>query len=188
MKIQNTDWKTISVEKQNGGFSFGYEAPASLKLLRQLQKYGVLVEVTGGELNNRLIRPENSDSQVFTTDQKFRIMEENQTFGRFEKALSAIYGETLPENRFDEFVKWIDPKAFGKTRQGYCLPLNRLSHDKQQELKENLRDFTPEIKDNTIFISGKGNVENLEYSWIEAAKQRKQNDTIQTGIKRGISR
>ena len=91
--------------KQKAGFTFGYEAPANAELLKQLQKYGVLIEVSGKASSSRLIRLENPDPQFFTPDQKFRIMENNQTFSRFEKALSTIHGGPLPEEHFDEFVK-----------------------------------------------------------------------------------
>ena len=188
MKIPNTTWQTIAEEnKREGGLIFGYEAPANVALLRQLQKYGVLVEVVGKTSDSRLIRPDNPDAQVFTPDQKFRIMEENQTFGRFEKALSTMHGKILPEERFDEFVKWVDPKAYKKTNRGYRLPLDHLSYDKRRELEENLKGLATGIKDNTILISGSKNVENLEYSWKEYANQKKREMSL-TGLRQGINR
>ena len=84
MKIKNTPWQTVAEEnKQEGGILFGYEAPASEKLLRKIQKNNILIEVVGKASSDmpRLIRPDNSDPQVFTPDQKFRIMEKNKTFG-----------------------------------------------------------------------------------------------------------
>lgn len=178
MKIQNT-WQTIAEpNKREGGITFGYEASASVALLRQLQKDQVLVEVVGKTPSNmpRLIRPDNPDRQVFTSDQKFRIMENNQTFGRFEKALSNACGG-LPENRFDEFVSWVDPKVYKRTVRGYCLSLDRLSDKKKQELSENLTGLSNGIKDNKILVSGKKNIDAIEFTWKEAAKQNKTKST-----------
>lgn len=173
MKIKNTLWQTVAEEnKQEGGILFGYEAPASEKLLRGIQKNNILIEVVGKKSSDmpRLIRPDNSDPQVFTPDQKFRIMEKNKTFDQFEVALSALYDGFLPEKRFDEFVNWTDPNVWKKTDKGYFLRLGRLSDKKQEELRDNLRDLGTFQKEG-ISVSGKGNVETLEFTWKMAKDQ-----------------
>ena len=141
MKIRNTPWQTIAEEnKQGGGILFGYEAPASEKLLREIQKNNILIEVVGKTSSDmpRLIRPDNSDPQVFTPDQRFRIMEKNKTFDQFEKIL---WGERLLEDRFDKLVNWTNPNVWEKTDKGYFLRLDRLSDKKQEELRDNLKDL-----------------------------------------------
>ena len=170
MKIKNTPWQTIAEEnKQGGGILFGYEAPASEKLLREIQKNNILIEVVGKTSSDmpRLIRPDNSDPQVFTPDQRFRIMEKNKTFDQFEKT---SWGERPPEDRFDKLVNWINPNVWEKTDKGYFLRLDRLSDKKQEELRDNLKDLGT-FQKGGISVSGKGNIKALEFTWKMARNQ-----------------
>lgn len=194
--MKDINWKTIATKNTQGNdYELGYEAPATETLLRQIQKTGVLVEVIGGKPNAmpRFIQPDNTDKCSFTPDQKFRIMETNKNFGRFEKIL---WGESLPESRFDECINWTDPNVWGKRDRGYFLRLSPLlSDEKKEELRENLKDLAV-VKGNGISVSGKKNVEALEFTWKCAAEQnnlrthlrRASNQPISATLTRGIKR
>lgn len=185
MKIGKTGWKTIAEEnKLGGGLTVGYEAPASESLLRELQAKGIWVEVVSNKENSkgskRLIRPDNKDKQVFTSDKCFRIISKNETYPAFEKMLSEKYGAPLPEDRFDEFVDWTNPKTWYKTgvndTRGYYLDLTNVSDNKKWEIRTNLRqNLSPnavKTKGNQLTISGLDWIGTLEFLWRIIARQK----------------
>jgi len=190
MKIQNTSWQTVAIkDKQNNDYMLGYEAPATITELRKLQRQGILVEVVSKTPGFRLIQPDNTDQQVFTPDQKFRIMETNKTFGRFEETLITTLGGYLTDDRFDNLVNDEDPNMWRKTDKGYCLKLSHLlSYEKKQALCDNLKGLATSVQTDRVFVEGK-NIKALESFWKSVAEQRKSNvpsSLIQ--MKRGILR
>ena len=131
--MKTTNWKTVATKNaQKNGYELGYEAPASETLLRKIQQCGIWVEVIGKKASTmpQIIRPDNTDARSFAPDQKFRISETNKNFDRFEKAL---WGDVLPDHRFDKCVKWIDPNMWGKTDKGYSLRLSPLLSDEKKQ-------------------------------------------------------
>lgn len=174
MKVKNTTWQTIAVKNEkNGDYELGYEAPATVLGLRQLQKHGIWVQVVGENSIPRLISPENTDRQVFGAKQKFHIMETNKGFRRFEDILTTELGGTLTDDRFDEFVDSGNPKMWGKTDKGYCLKLSALlSYEKRQALSDNLKGLSTKTRTDKIFVEGK-NAKVLEFEWEQIAAQNK---------------
>ena len=58
------------------------------------------------------------------------------------------------------------------------MPLAHLSAEKKQKLKENLTGYSPNYQSNQILITGKGNIEALEFAWKMAKKQNKLTQTL----------
>ena len=184
MEIGKTGWKTISEEnKSNGGFVLGYEAHASENLLRELQANNIWIEVVDKNSTRapRLIQPSNKDPQKFSSDTRFHIISQNKTYSAFEKMLAQKYGAPLPENRFDEFTDWTNPKAWHqlitKGNKSYYLDLTALSDAKKLELKDNLRhSLSPEgmkIDKDKLSVIDPEWVSTLEFLWKTVAYQKK---------------
>ena len=168
--MKNTKWKAIIIKNAQNGYELGYETPATITSLKEIQQYGIWVEVVGKKPSTipQLIRPDNTDTRSFAPDQKFRIMENNKNFNQFEKVL---WGDILPEHRFDKLVKWNDSDIWEKTDRGYSLRLSPLlSDEKKEELEENLKELAV-VKNGHISISGNKNIEAIEFMWKCASEQ-----------------
>ena len=123
MKMEKTGRESFVEEnKAVGGLTFGYKAPASNTVLQGFPAISVLLEVRNADGSFcRLTNLKNKNKEKFAQGQWLAILDSkplvgqaNENFKTFEKALEGKMDKYLPDDRFDKFVNWADPKAWRK--------------------------------------------------------------------------
>ena len=181
MKMENTGWESFAEEDKNvGGLTFGYRAPANIKILQNLPSESVLLEVRNFDGSFcRLTNLENKDSEKFAQDQWLAVLDSkplvgpiNKNFRTFEKVLEKKMDRPLPDNRFDQFVDWTSPQAWQKEKRGYSLDISHLSSEKKESLIANFSTYGGLFKDGRLSITLPEWVKTLEFEWKMAKKQK----------------
>ena len=181
MEIENTGWKSFAEEnKIFGGLTFGYKAPATGKALQGLPKTSVMIEVRDSDGSfYRLVDMKNAHQEKFAEGQWLAVMDSrplvghvNENFKAFENALTEKAGKPLPDNRFDKFVDWSNPRSWQKQNGGYSLDISHLSSEKKEELTADFIAYHASVKNGQLSVVNPHWVKVLEFEWQMAEKQR----------------
>ena len=179
--MASTGWESFAEENSTtGGLVFGYKAPANKKVLQGLPATSVLLEVRNANGSFcRLTDLKNKDKETFAPGQWLAILDSkplvgqiNRNFKAFEKALEEKMDKYLPDNRFDKFVDWSDPRAWTKKKGGYSLDISHLSTEKRNDLIANFTSYGCAIKNGQLSVTSPKWVEVLEFEWKMAGEQR----------------
>ena len=181
MEIENTGWKSFAEEdKALGGLIFGYRAPANSKALEGFPSRIALLEVRNADGSFcRLMNLRDKDKAKFAEGQWLAIMDSrpvvgqvNENFKSFEKALEERIGKPLPDDRFDQFVDWSNPRAWKKENGGYSLDISHLSSEKKEALVSDFKVYGAGVKGGRLSVMAPRWVKTLEFEWEMAEKQR----------------
>jgi len=184
MEIENTGWKSfVEEDKALGGLIFGYKAPATSKALEGFPSKIALLEVRNSNGTFcRLINLRDKDKVKFAEGQWLAILDSrpvvgqvNENFRSFEKALEKKIGKPLPEDRFDQFVNWTNPRVWKKKNGGYSLDVSHLSSEKRESLASDFKTYGARVEDGQLSIVAPKWMKVLEFEWKMAEKQRLSN-------------
>ena len=180
MEIGNTGWKSFAEEDRNGGVVFGYKAPANNKIFEGFSKMSALLEVRNSDGTFcRLVDLTNGGKEKFAQGQWLAVLDSkplvgqvNENFKAFEKVLEKKTDKALPDNRFDAFVDWTNPRIWKKKKGGYSLDISHLSPEKKDALIADFTGYGANVKEGQLSITDPKWVEVLEFEWKMAKKQK----------------
>jgi len=181
MEMEKTGWKSFAEEnKTSGGLVFGYRALASNKVLQGLPPSSVLMEVRNADGSFcRLTNLENRDKEKFSDGQWLAILDSkplvgkvNKNFKAFETALAEKMGKELPDNRFDKFIDWANPRAWRKIKNGYSLDISHFSSEKKGDLITGFTSYGATVENGQMSVTNPKWVKVLEFEWQMAEKQK----------------